>query len=559
METGSQKSSKLMLVDLAGSEMVRKTGATGQQLEEAKTINKSLSALGQVINALTDSKIMHIPYRDSKLTRMLQESIGGNSRTTLVICCSPSSYNASETVSTCRFGARAKAIENKAVINEQRSVEELEKLLKKAEFAIDMQQGHIAALEEQIARLTAALDGKPLPPPASPVAAGVVVESSVEAVASPEAVGLNTQTTEAIQKMQEKIMFLESELDEEKSESSRMSREAKQLEELLRSKDEALEESLNQLQEEEERANRAENELADAQEKQTMQEQEEDRLAQEEARYKQEELQLNVDTLQAENDKLKQDLEELGQAGDSSSAETAKLQKRVVELERAAEAGGAPAAASTSVAAAVPAAPGAVPTTTASSAEEWQGERDTLLAQLQKQAGQIEELQKATAAGAGGTDGAAAGAAPRKSTMSDKERTHMRSLQQRLEQLVAVHRQLLRKYASLELENAEARKKLALRDERIKQLEVNTRMLAGNMRTQVRLPRYAYRVCLVICSVIDGAHTGGAACVGDGEGTGAGNAAARGAETAARDERAAGGRCKARRWAAPHPWWWREG
>ena len=61
----------------------------------------------------------------------------------------------------------------------------------------------------------------------------------------------------------------------------------------------------------------------------------------------------------------------------------------------------------------------------------------------------------------------------------------MRSLQQRLEQLVAVHRQLLRKYASLELENAEARKKLALRDERIKQLEVNTRMLAGNMRTQV--------------------------------------------------------------------------
>ena len=66
--------------------------------------------------------------------------------------------------------------------------------------------------------------------------------------------------------------------------------------------------------------------------------------------------------------------------------------------------------------------------------------------------------------------------------MSERERQHMRSLQQRLEQLVAVHRQLLRKYASLELENAEARKKLALRDERIKQLESNTRMLANNMR-----------------------------------------------------------------------------
>jgi kinesin family protein 5 len=211
IETGSQKSSKLMLVDLAGSESVGKTGASGKQLEEAKTINKSLSALGQVINALTDAKIMHIPYRDSKLTRMLQESIGGNSRTTLVICMSPSSYNAVESVSTCRFGARAKAIENKAVINEQRSVEELEKLLKKAEFAIDMQQGHIAALEEQITRLTCALDGKPMPPPSSPVAAGGQVDEGggVETVSSPEAAGLSTQTTEAIQKMQEKIMYLE--------------------------------------------------------------------------------------------------------------------------------------------------------------------------------------------------------------------------------------------------------------------------------------------------------------------------------------------------------------
>jgi kinesin family protein 5 len=72
LETTSQRSGKLFLVDLAGSEIVRKTNATGQQLEEAKTINKSLSALGLVINALTEDRPSHVPYRDSKLTRVLQ-------------------------------------------------------------------------------------------------------------------------------------------------------------------------------------------------------------------------------------------------------------------------------------------------------------------------------------------------------------------------------------------------------------------------------------------------------------------------------------------------------
>ena len=88
-ETGSSKTGRLYLVDLAGSEKVGKTGASGQTLEEAKKINKSLSALGMVINALTDGKSSHVPYRDSKLTRILQESLGGNSRTTLIVNCSP--------------------------------------------------------------------------------------------------------------------------------------------------------------------------------------------------------------------------------------------------------------------------------------------------------------------------------------------------------------------------------------------------------------------------------------------------------------------------------------
>ncbi|KAL2942188.1 Kinesin-like protein KIN-1, partial [Bienertia sinuspersici] len=107
------KMGKLILVDLAGSEKVGKTGAEGKLLEEAKTINKSLSALGNVVNALTcspQSKSTHIPYRDSKLTRILQDALGGSCRMALLCCCSPSPSNASETLSTLRFGARAQHI-----------------------------------------------------------------------------------------------------------------------------------------------------------------------------------------------------------------------------------------------------------------------------------------------------------------------------------------------------------------------------------------------------------------------------------------------------------------
>ena len=82
--------------------------------------------MGNVINALTDDKATHIPYRNSKLTRILQESLGGNSRTTLIITCSPSPYNDAETLSTLRFGTRAKSVKNKAKINREVTVAELQ-------------------------------------------------------------------------------------------------------------------------------------------------------------------------------------------------------------------------------------------------------------------------------------------------------------------------------------------------------------------------------------------------------------------------------------------------
>ena len=117
----------LNLVDLAGSEKISKTGAVGETLEEAKKINLSLSALGNVIHALTTNS-EHIPYRDSKLTRILQESLGGNFKTSLIVTCSPHSYHTDETTSSLKFAQRVKHIKNKVKINIKLTYEELQKI-----------------------------------------------------------------------------------------------------------------------------------------------------------------------------------------------------------------------------------------------------------------------------------------------------------------------------------------------------------------------------------------------------------------------------------------------
>lgn len=108
---------KLNLVDLAGSERQEKTGATGDRLKEAAKINLSLTTLGCVISKLVEGS-KHIPYRDSKLTRLLQDSLGGNSKTLMVVAVSPASTNYDETMSTLRYADRAKQIKNKPRINE---------------------------------------------------------------------------------------------------------------------------------------------------------------------------------------------------------------------------------------------------------------------------------------------------------------------------------------------------------------------------------------------------------------------------------------------------------
>ena len=109
--------SYLYLVDLAGSERVRKTGATDIRLEEAKKINLSLLCLGNVISSLSNPNSSYISYRDSKLTRILKESLGGNAKTSLIVTVSPSTYNTEETMSSLYFGLKAMKIQNKPIIN----------------------------------------------------------------------------------------------------------------------------------------------------------------------------------------------------------------------------------------------------------------------------------------------------------------------------------------------------------------------------------------------------------------------------------------------------------
>lgn len=150
---GSLTYSILFLVDLAGSERVKKSKATAGRLDEAKKINFSLSCLGNCIQALSERKKganNHVPFRDSKLTRLLQDSLGGNSKTSMIVCIGPSNTHCDETVMTLNFGSRAMKIENKPTINKKVDYRVLSIQL---QSELDGKSDQITSLELKIADL----------------------------------------------------------------------------------------------------------------------------------------------------------------------------------------------------------------------------------------------------------------------------------------------------------------------------------------------------------------------------------------------------------------------
>lgn len=154
--TGQCRVAKFHLVDLAGSERAKRTGAVAGRFKESVSINQGLLALGNVISALGDEKRrnaattattgngnggVHVPYRDSKLTRLLQDSLGGNSKTLMIACVSPATINFEETLNTLKYANRAKNIRNRPIVNQQ------------AESATKQSEDEIARMKEEIASL----------------------------------------------------------------------------------------------------------------------------------------------------------------------------------------------------------------------------------------------------------------------------------------------------------------------------------------------------------------------------------------------------------------------
>lgn len=407
-ETDAERVGKLVLVDLAGSEMVRKTHAAGQQLEEAKVINKSLSALGQVINALTDERKAHVPYRNSKLTRMLQDSLGGNAKTALIVAVSAAAENSAETLSTLKFGNRAKAVKNRPKVNERKSFEELTALLHKAEAAIDMQSTYITALELQIA------------PSPGEFGAAKLGSDDVDSMAT-------------ILDLQKKISILNDELTEERAESRRCDKEARDLTTLLHEKERLLLEAGELMMEVESKMEETVCEQARLIARNETLEKAKSQLEQR-SKFRIKELELRLEKISAVDARLRKE-----DADDAAMSQ------------------------------------GTAPRVTASHCFDGEGnaplrmpnsqrrlestidQRTKLIADLSSKCDIVQKLQQDMA--------------DTTALRSTREQHHMRSLQQRLEQLVAVHRQLLRKYAALELNLGEANKMIALRDEHIFQLE----------------------------------------------------------------------------------------
>jgi kinesin family member 5 len=558
IHTNATKSGKLILIDLAGSETVKKSGASGQQLEEAKTINKSLSALGGVINALTDDKQSHIPYRDSKLTRLLQDSLGGNSKTVLIIAVSPSSFNAVETIATCRFGTRAKSIQNKVSVNQTRTAVELEVLLARAEKTIETQAGQMSTLQEQVSLLqTAVTNG------ADPALAAELAKMFAKSKNGASHEHDDEYRDESKEALLDQIASLQTDLEEERHESNRKDTEIAQLNQMFKEKETLLVEAGDLLLEaqhhyetQRERSDQLSREKTDLLgQLESVKARLQDEL--EKARFDVRELQVNVDTLRAENLQLRKELSEMsgdametgplssprdnGMPSQSGKSDASSMNQSlrgslatgymnsdhvagITHSNDYAE-GISQAISRTSIESGIDLPKfkeqfktlcedfminedaalsiwniiqviviqfesvlssyrsqndviAKIRADYSKRFKEMDIQRTRLEKDLQmrtekvfQQQLQIDDIRQMNQQALG-------------EYFSERDKGQLKSLQQRLEQLVAVHRQLLRKFATLELESVEAKKRIQLRDERIRQLETNARTVSGNMRQQ---------------------------------------------------------------------------
>ncbi|XP_026022884.1 kinesin-like protein KIF17 isoform X3 [Astatotilapia calliptera] len=198
------RAGKLNLVDLAGSERQSKTGATGERLREATKINLSLSALGNVISALVDGRSRYIPYRDSKLTRLLQDSLGGNTRTLMIACLSPADNNYEESLSTLRYANRAKSIQNRPRINE------------------DPKDALLREYQEEIKKLRALLTGQLSTADLSTLLAGQFSESSPAVPSRPQSTPTEERKEKIKEEYEERLAKLQAEYNAEQESKAKL-------------------------------------------------------------------------------------------------------------------------------------------------------------------------------------------------------------------------------------------------------------------------------------------------------------------------------------------------
>ncbi|XP_042365146.1 kinesin-like protein KIF17 [Plectropomus leopardus] len=198
------RAGKLNLVDLAGSERQSKTGATGERLREATKINLSLSALGNVISALVDGRSKYIPYRDSKLTRLLQDSLGGNTRTLMIACLSPADNNYEESLSTLRYANRAKSIQNRPRINE------------------DPKDALLREYQEEIKKLRALISGQLGTANLESLLAGQLSETSPAVPSRPQSSTTEAEKEKIKEEYEERLAKLQAEYNAEQESKAKL-------------------------------------------------------------------------------------------------------------------------------------------------------------------------------------------------------------------------------------------------------------------------------------------------------------------------------------------------